>query len=426
MIKINFANTLREIDWLSYQNRVEQIHMQIRNKTGPGSDFLGWVDWPVNYDEKELTRLLRDADYIRQNFEILVVIGIGGSYLGARAALEALQGLYPKTKTEILFVGQSFSPTYLAQVCEYLKGKKFAINVISKSGTTTETAIAFRVIRRLLIEQIGERASKKAIYVTTDKEKGALKKLADLEGYPRYVLPSDIGGRFSVLTAVGLFPLAVGGIAVEDMLRGAKQARIDTDNPSITSNLAYQYAITRDVFYQHNRPIELFVFYENQYTQLGEWLKQLYGESEGKEGKGLWPSAATFSTDLHSLGQFIQDGSPLLFETIIYVENPALDVKIPFEDDDFDGLNYLANRTLSDVNLQAFKGTLKAHVEEGKVPCLIISIPQMDAYHLGYLFYFFMKSCAMSAYLLGVNPFNQPGVEVYKRNMFRLLGKKGF
>lgn len=426
MIKINFENTLHEIDYPNYQDRVSKVHEMIKNKTGPGNDFLGWVDWPVTYDEHELARMQADVDYVRNHFDILVVIGIGGSYLGARAALEALQGLYPQNKIEIIFVGQSFSPNYLYQVREYLKGKKFAINVISKSGTTTETAIAFRVMRELLVAQIGDKASKKAIYVTTDKEKGALKNLADLEGYPRYVLPSNIGGRFSVLTAVGLFPLAVAGIDVAEMLRGAKQARIDTDHPEIEANLAYKYAVTRDYFYHHHRPVELFVFYENQYTQLGEWLKQLYGESEGKDRKGLWPSSATFSTDLHSLGQFIQDGSPLLFETIFYVETPAHDLEVPFVEADFDGLNYLARRPLSDVNFQAFKGTLKAHVEEGKVPCLIISIPKMDAYHLGYLFYFMMKSCAMSAYLLEVNPFNQPGVEIYKRNMFKLLGKKGF
>lgn len=426
MLNLNFENILANIDYTKYQKRVDDIHQMIHQKTGLGNDFLGWVDWPLNIDESALSTLIKNAQYVRDNFDVLVVVGIGGSYLGARAAIEALKGLYSPDKIEIVFLGQTFSPNYMAQVLDYLRNKKFAINVISKSGTTTETAIAFRLIRELLIAQIGLEASKKAIYVTTDPQKGALKTLSNAEGYPTDVLPPDIGGRFSVLTAVGLFPMAASGIDVRALLAGAKKASIDSDNSDINTNLAYKYAVTRDYLYHHQKQVELFVLYENQYTQLGEWLKQLYGESEGKSKQGLWPSSATFSTDLHSLGQFIQDGTPLLFETIIYVDEPQQDVIIPQADKDFDGLNYLAGKSLSYVNEKAFLGTLDAHVKEGQVPCMIIRLPEMNAYNLGYLFYFFMKSCAMSAYLLGINPFNQPGVEIYKRNMFHLLGKKGY
>ena len=410
---------------LDYEKQVQIINRMIMDKTGAGNDFLGWVDWPVNYDKEELARIKEDAKYVRDNFDILVVCGIGGSYLGARSALEALNGLKSPDKLEIIFMGQTFSPNYVAQVMEYLKGKNFAINVISKSGTTTETSISFRLLKELLEKQVGKEKARKAIFATTDKEKGALKTLATKEGYKTYVLPGNIGGRYSVFTAVGTFPLACAGIDVEALIKGAKQAREEIESQPLAVNKCYQYAVMIDYMYRHNKPVEMYVTYEPQMSQISEWLKQLFGESEGKEHKGLFPSSATFSTDLHSLGQYIQDGTPLLFETIINVLNPKDDIVIPHDDEDLDGLNYLEGKNLAFVNQKAFEGTLQAH-EDGGVPCNVITVDKLDAYNLGYLFYFFMRACAMSAYLLEINPFNQPGVEVYKKNMFHLLGKKGY
>ena len=426
MIKLLLNNQISEQDIKAYQSKVTKINKMIDEKTGPGNDFLGWVDWPVNYDKEELQRIKKDAQYVRDHFEVLVVCGIGGSYLGARAALEALNGLKSDDKLEIIFMGQTFSPNYVSQVLKYLENKNFAINVISKSGTTTETSISFRLLKELLERKIGKEASKKAIYATTDKEKGALKTLCNQEGYATYVLPGNIGGRYSVLTAVGLFPLAAAGIDVEAMLLGAKEAREAYDNDDLDKNICYRYAVTRDFMLHHDKPVEMYVTYEPQMSQISEWLKQLFGESEGKEKKGLFPSSATFSTDLHSLGQFIQDGTPLLFETILNIETPNDDITIPHDDADLDGLNYLEGKNLAFVNQKAFEGTLKAHVEDGHVPCNVISIDKLDAKTLGHLFYFFMRACAMSAYLLDINPFNQPGVEIYKKNMFHLLGKKGY
>ena len=426
MIKLQLNNQMSEKVIESYQKDVERINKMIDEKTGPGNDFLGWVDWPVNYDKEEVKRILEDAKYVRDHFDILVVCGIGGSYLGARCALEALNGLKSDDKLEIIFMGQTFSPNYVSQVLKYLEGKNFAINVISKSGTTTETSISFRLLKELLERQVGKEKAKKAIYATTDKEKGALKTLCNQEGYATYVLPGNIGGRYSVLTAVGLFPLAAAGIDIEAMLKGAAEAREAYDSVDLKNNICYRYAVTRDYMLRHGKPVEMYVTYEPQMTQISEWLKQLFGESEGKEKKGLFPASATFSTDLHSLGQFIQDGTPLLFETILNVLEPNSDVKIPHDDADLDGLNYLEGKDLAFVNQKAFEGTLKAHVEDGGVPCNVIYIDKLDAKTLGHLFYFFMRACAMSAYLLDINPFNQPGVEIYKKNMFHLLGKKGY
>jgi glucose-6-phosphate isomerase len=413
------------IDFASYQERVNSIHNQIKHRKGPGSDFLGWERQPLTYNREEIEKILEAATYIRTNFDILVVCGIGGSYLGARAVIEAINGIYSKDKLEIIYLGHTFSPTHTAQVIDYLKDKNFAINVISKSGTTTETSIAFRLLKTLLEKKLSKDKLKKAIYCTTDKEKGALRQLAVAEGYPIFDLPSDIGGRFSVLTPVGLLPIAGAGIDIKAILNGAAQATSDFDNPSLEHNIAYRYAVIRHAL-SKSKKVEMFVTYEPQFAQLSEWLKQLFGESEGKEGKGLLPTSASFSTDLHSLGQFIQDGTPLLFETLIYVKHPTLDINVPLTPSDLDELNYLAGRPLSFINEKAFLGTLDAHVSTGNVSNLIIELDKLDAYNLGYLLYFFMKTCAMSAYLLKVNPFNQPGVEVYKRNMFHLLGKKGF
>ena len=425
-MKLQLNSQIHENDILAYQESVNRINEMINRRTGPGNDYLGWADWPVNYDREELKRIIKDAQYVRDHFDILVVCGIGGSYLGARAALEALNGLKSDDKMEIIFMGQTFSPNYVAQVLKYLEGKRFAINVISKSGTTTETSISFRLLKELLEKQVGKEAARKAIYATTDKEKGALKTLCNQEGYATYVLPSDIGGRYSVLTAVGLFPLAAAGINVKAMLEGAQEARELYNSTDLQTNLCYRYAVMRDYMLNHGKPVEMYVTYEPQMSQISEWLKQLFGESEGKEKKGLFPASATFSTDLHSLGQFIQDGTPLLFETIINVLHPRYDIKIPHDDADLDGLNYLEGKDLAFVNQKAFEGTLKAHTEDGGVPCNVITVDRLDEKTLGHLFYFFMRACAMSAYLLDINPFNQPGVEIYKKNMFHLLGKKGY
>ena len=426
MIKVDVSNVISESEIAKYSDKVKVINKMIDEKTGAGNDFLGWVDWPEEYDKEELERLLKDAKFVRENFDVLVVAGIGGSYLGAKSALDALKGVKGTEKPEIIFIGQTFSPNYTAQVLKYLEDKKFAINVISKSGTTTETSIAFRLVKDLLERKVGKEASRKMIFAVTDKEKGALKTLCNNEGYATYVLPGNIGGRYSVLTPVGLFPLAAAGVDVKAMLLGAQKARKEFDNADLSKNTCYRYAVSRDYMYRHGKPVEMYVTYEPQMSQLSEWLKQLFGESEGKEKKGLLPTSVTFSTDLHSLGQFIQDGSPILFETILNVLSPAEDVAIPSNELDLDGLNYLAGKKMSYVNQMAYQGTLKAHQEDGGVPCNIITLEKMDAETLGYLYYFFMRACAMSAYLLEINPFNQPGVEIYKKNMFHLLGKKGY
>lgn len=426
MIKLDLSNTIENISLKDYVQQVKDINEMINNKTGEGNDFLGWTTWPTDYDKEEFARIKKAAEEIRKNYEVLVVAGIGGSYLGARCAIEALRGLYSNDKLEIIYLGNTLSSTYVSQVLKYLENKKFAINVISKSGTTTETSVAFRLLKELLIKKVGKENANKAIYATTDKVRGALKKESDTEGYQTFVIPDDIGGRYSVITAVGLLPIAAAGLDIDKLMLGAYNAQKDLDNPDIYTNPCYQYAVSRHYFYTHNKQVELYVTYEPQFTQIGEWLKQLFGESEGKDKKGLLPDSVTFSTDLHSLGQFVQDGSPILFETIVRVENPNEDVIVPHDEENLDGLNFLEGKKLSYVNEKAFEGTLRAHVDDGKVPNIVISVEKMDEYNLGYLFYFFMRACAMSAYLLKINPFNQPGVEIYKKNMFHLLGKPGY
>ncbi|MDY5853826.1 MAG: glucose-6-phosphate isomerase [Bacilli bacterium] len=426
MIKFDETHGLFDEKIEDFQPQVTEIHKSIREKTGKGNDFLGWVDWANTYDKEEFDRMLKLAEKLNDKAEVVVVCGIGGSYLGARAAIEAINGLFPSDKLEIIYLGQTFSSTYIAQVLAYLKTKKFAINVISKSGTTTETSISFRLLKELLEAKVGKEEARKAIFATTDKEKGALKTLCDKEGYETFVLPGDIGGRYSVLTAVGTFPIACAGIDVKKLLKGAEKAMNELNNPDIKTNPCYQYAVTRDYMYRHKKQVEMFVTYEPSLTMIGEWLKQLFGESEGKQHRGLLPTSVTFSTDLHSLGQFIQDGTPLLFETTVFVKKPALDVKVPADKENLDGLNYLKGKKLSFVNEKAFEGTLNAHASEGKVPNVVIELEKLTSESLGYLFYFFMRACAMSAYLLKVNPFNQEGVEVYKKRMFHLLGKPGY
>ncbi len=426
MIKLDLSNVIEKIPFAEYEQKVSKINKMIDEKTGAGNDFLGWTTWPTDYDKEEFARIKKAAQEIRENYDVLVVAGIGGSYLGARCAIEALRGLYPTDKLEIIYFGNTLSSTYIAQVLKYLENKKFAINVISKSGTTTETSVAFRLLKELLIKQVGKENASKAIYATTDKARGALKKEADEEHYQTFVIPDDIGGRYSVITAVGLLPIAAAGLDIDALMNGCAAAQKDFDNPDLKTNLAYQYAVCRNYFLNHNKQVELFVTYEPHFTQIGEWLKQLFGESEGKDKKGLLPDSVTFSTDLHSLGQFIQQGSPVLFETIVRTEKPTLDVTVPHDEDNLDGLNFLAGKNMSFVNEKAFEGTLRAHVDDGQVPNIVVTIEQMNEYNLGYLFYFFMRACAMSCYLTGVNPFNQPGVEIYKKNMFHLLGKPGY
>lgn len=423
MLKVDLSHTGIENELKEYSEKVKEIHKMIHEKTGAGNDFLGWVDWPKDYDYEEVNAIVEASKKINEECDTLVVCGIGGSYLGAASAIEMLNGLFNNSKVKIIFMGNTFSSTYTAQVLKYLEDKEFAINVISKSGTTTETSIAFRLVKELAIKKYGKEKANSRIYATTDKARGALKNESNIEGYKTFVIPDDIGGRYSVLTAVGLLPIAVSGQDVREILAGASQARLDYENSNINDNAAYQYAVARYILNQKGYPVEMFVTYEPHFQKLGEWWKQLFGESEGKEGKGLLPDSVTYSTDLHSLGQFVQEGTKVLFETVFTVSNPQIDLEIPSDEANLDGLNYLAGKKMSFVNEKAFLGTLAAHEEDGKVPNILITIDKMNAYNYGYLVYFFEKACAMSAYLLGINPFNQPGVEIYKKNMFKLLGK---
>ena len=411
---------------------VKVAHHSLHEKTGAGSDFLGWIDLPVDYDKEEFARIQKSAEKIKSDSDVLLVVGIGGSYLGARAALEFLQHSFynalPKEKRktpQVIFIGNNISSTYMTDVMDLLEGKDFSINVISKSGTTTEPAIAFRIFRKLLEEKYGVEEARKRIYATTDKARGALKTLADEEGFETFVIPDDVGGRYSVLTAVGLLPIAVSGSDIEAMMKGAAQAREDFSNSELEDNAAYQYAAVRNALYNKGKTIEMLINYEPSLQYFSEWWKQLFGESEGKDQKGIYPSSANFSTDLHSLGQYVQEGRRDLFETIIKVESPRHELTIEEAESDLDGLNYLAGKTVDFVNYKAFQGTMLAHTDGG-VPNLVLTIPKLDEYTFGYLVYFFEKACAMSGYLLGVNPFDQPGVEAYKVNMFALLGKPGF
>jgi len=416
------------IDLSSYQEKVNAIDRSLKEKTGEGNNFLGWVDLPINYDQNELENIKKYASYVRENYKVLVVCGIGGSYLGARAAIEAINGLYPcDNEFKIIYLGQTLDPTYLRQSLEYLKDKKFAVNVISKSGSTIETSVSFRLLREMLEARDGREEAKKAIFVTTSASKGALHELSLKEGYVSFVLPDNIGGRYSVLTAVGLFPIACAGIDPKAMLRGAKQAREDTSNPDLSVNECYKYAVVRHALYEnYHKSVEILVTYVPSFMQLSEWWKQLFGESEGKEGKGLLPDSATFTTDLHSLGQFIQEGSPIFFETTIHLATHREDVEIPYDEENLDGLNYLVSKSMAYIQDKAYEGTIIAHTDSAKIDNIVIDLEKMSDFNLGYLFYWFERACAMSAYLNGVNPFNQPGVEVYKKNMFHFLKRPGY
>lgn len=423
-------NFISEEEINSLKDEIELAAKKLETKTGEGNDFLGWLDLPENYDKNEFERIKKAAERIKNNSEVLIVVGIGGSYLGARAVIESLTHSFYNTLSkekrknpEIYFAGQNISGRYLKHLIEIIGERDFSVNVISKSGTTTEPAIAFRLFKELLEKKYGEEA-KERIYATTDSVRGALKKLADEKEYETFVIPDDVGGRFSVLTAVGLLPIAVAGIDIGNLMKGAKEARENYKN-GFDSNDCYKYALIRNILYRKGYLIELLANYEPRLHYIAEWWKQLYGESEGKNQKGIFPAAVDLTTDLHSMGQYIQDGKRFLFETIINIKEDSEDLKIKEENEDLDGLNYLAGETLSYVNSKAFEGTLLAHIDGG-VPCMTINIPEMNAYNLGYLIYFFEKACAISGYFLGVNPFDQPGVESYKKNMFALLGKKGF
>jgi len=419
-----------EVDYFASQ--VKLAHEQLHNGTGAGSDYLGWIDLPTNYDKEEFARIKQAAAKIQSDSEVLIVIGIGGSYLGARAAIEMLSNSFYNVQTDaarktpqIFFAGNNISSTYVTHLLQLLEGRNWSINVISKSGTTTEPAIAFRIFKDALEKKYGKEEARKRIFATTDKAKGALKTLATAEGYESFVIPDDVGGRYSVLTAVGLLPIAVAGIDVDAMMKGAADAQATYSNPNLAENEAYQYAAVRNALYRKGKATEILVNYEPSLHFVSEWWKQLFGESEGKDYKGIYPASVDFSTDLHSMGQFIQEGNRNIFETVIQVKEVAEHITIEKDAEDLDGLNFLTGKTLDFVNKKAFEGTLLAHTD-GQVPNLIVNIADMTPYTFGYLVYFFEKACGISGYLLGVNPFDQPGVEAYKKNMFALLGKPGY
>ena len=419
MLKLDLSNlegvvSQQEIDALAPE--LEAAHAKLYDPAAPGADFTGWVRLPENYDKEEFARIQKAAAKIRKDSQVLVVVGIGGSYLGARAALE----VFPSNGPEICFVGCSLSPNELDNVIRRIDDRDWSINVISKSGGTTEPAVAFRVFRELLVKQYGKDADKR-IYATTDKARGALKTLADSNGWEAFVVPDDVGGRFSVLSAVGLLPIAVGGTDIAELMAGACDAMTAYDKRDM-SNPVWQYVAARNALYRKGKKIELFCNYEPSYSFVGEWLKQLFGESEGKDGKGIFPASAQFTTDLHSLGQYIQDGERHLFETVIYVDDTGCDIEVPYSDDNGDNLNYLAGKPLSFVREMAFRGTLAAQ-KDGGAPSMVLRMDKMDVRDFGELLYFFELSCGISGHVLGVNPFNQPGVEAYKKNMFALLGK---
>ncbi len=432
-ISFDYSNASIQKHEMEYIKKdIVDAHEMIHNKTGAGNDFLGWVDYPLKYDKAEFDRIKKAANKIQENSEVFLVIGIGGSYLGARAAIEALchsfHNMLPndvRKAPEVYYLGNNISGTYLKHIMDVIKDKDVSINVISKSGTTTEPAIAFRVLKAYIENKYGKEGAKERIYVTTDASKGALRELCNQEGYESYIIPDDIGGRFSIFTPVGMLPIAVAGLDIDKILEGANAAREEYCKEDLENNQCYQYAAARNVLYRKGKTIEVLANYEPSLQYIAEWWKQLFGESEGKDGKGIFPASVSFSADLHSMGQYLQDGRRDLFETVINIETPTEFVKIIEDNLNLDNLNYLSNKTMNFVNKMAYKGTLLAHLDGG-VPNLIINIPQMNEYYFGKLIYFFEKACGISGYLLGVNPFDQPGVEAYKKNMFALLGKPSY
>lgn len=432
-IKLEIKNTgISQKNIMEYKQQVENIHKELHKRVNDEKDFVGWLELPTNYDKEEFKRIKKAAKKIKKESDILVVIGIGGSYLGARAVIEALTSTFNNMLTEkqrkypqIVYVGNNLSPNYINELIEYIGNKDFSVNVISKSGTTTEPAIAFRIFREILENKYGIEEARNRIYVTTDKQKGALKTLADNEGYEKFVIPDNVGGRYSVLTAVGLLPIATAGIDIDKLMEGAQKAQERYNDADIKYNECYKYAVIRNILYKLYKNTEVLVNYEPKMHYFTEWWKQLYGESEGKEQKGIFPAGVDFTTDLHSMGQYIQEGRRNLFETVISIENSSSDITINKDEDNLDGLNYLSGKTLDYVNKKAMEGTIKAHVS-GDVPNIVINIEKLDEENIGELIYFFEKACAVSGLILGVNPFNQPGVEEYKKNMFKLLEKPGY
>lgn len=427
----NVSSFVSEEKLMGMEAEVNAAVKTLEEGTGAGNDFLGWVSLPTDYDKEEFDRIKKAAEKIKADSDVLVVVGIGGSYLGARAAIELLSHTFynklskeDRKAPEVYFAGNSISGTYLAHLIQVIGDRDFSVNVISKSGTTTEPAIAFRIFKEMLEKKYGVEEARKRIYATTDAAKGALKKLSTEEGYETFTIPDNVGGRFSVLTPVGLLPIAAAGISIDDLMAGAREAQNDY-KAEFKNNDCYKYAAVRNLLLRDGKSIELLINYEPKVHFVAEWWKQLFGESEGKDGKGLFPASVDLSTDLHSMGQYIQDGQRILFETLIDVVSPDADVVIPFDEADLDGLNYIAGKGMNFVNQKAMEGTQLAHVDGG-VPNIRIAVPKMDAFNLGYLFYFFEKACGVSGYLLDVNPFNQPGVEAYKKNMFALLGKAGY
>ena len=432
-ISLNLKNTgITQKSILEYKEQVENIHKDLHRRANDENDFVGWLDLPTNYDKKEFARIKKAAKKIKKESDVLVVIGIGGSYLGARAVIESLTSTFynmlpnkQRKFPQILYVGNNLSPNYINELIEYIGDKDFSVNVISKSGTTTEPAVAFRIFREILENKYGIDEARSRIYATTDRKKGALKTLADNEGYGTFVVPDNIVGRYSVLTAVGLLPIATAGIDIDKLIQGAKIAEDRYNDSNLKYNECYKYAVVRNILYKLYKNTEILVNYEPKMHYFTEWWKQLFGESEGKDQKGIFPAGVDFTTDLHSMGQYIQEGRRNLFETVIEIEEPLSDITINPDDDNLDGLNYLAGKGLDFVNKKAMEGTIKAHVD-GDVPNIVIKMKKLDEQNIGELIYFFEKACAMSGMILGVNPFNQPGVEKYKTNMFKLLKKPGY
>lgn len=432
-VKVDFKNArVFEKNVMEYADKVSEIHKELHEKASDKNEFLGWLNLPTDYDKKEFDKIKKAAQKIQSDSDVLLVIGIGGSYLGARAVIEALTNTFynmlskeTRKTPQILYVGNNLNPNYINDLIEVIGNKDLSINVISKSGTTTEPAIAFRIFRELLENKYGLKEAKKRIYVTTDAKKGALKTLATREKYTTFVIPDNVGGRYSVLTAVGLLPIATAGIDIDKLMNGARIAQDKYADENLKYNECYKYAVLRNVLYEKEKNIELLVTYEPKMHYIIEWWKQLYGESEGKDGKGIYPAGAEFTTDLHSLGQYVQEGRRNLFETVINIKNSDSDLKINYDEDDLDCLNYLEDKSLDYINKKAMEGTIAAHVE-GDVPNIVINMDKLDAETLGHLIYFFELACAMSGKILGINPFDQPGVEKYKTNMFKLLGKPGY
>ena len=430
MIKLDYSKANWKISAEELENikpALKAAHETLHNKCGAGNDYLGWIDLPVNYDKEEFERIKKAAEKIKNNSEILIVIGIGGSYLGARAAIEFCksQNRNLLEKPQIIFAGNTLSSAALAEAVALCEGKDFSVNVISKSGTTTEPTIAFRVFKDLLEKKYGKAEAAKRIYATTDKARGTLKELSDREGYETFVIPDDVGGRYSVLTAVGLLPIAVAGIDIDKMMKGASDARSALAEGDVCTNDCYKYAAMRNILYRKGKSVEMMISYEPDYTMMNEWFKQLFGESEGKNGKGLYPSSAVFSTDLHSLGQYVQEGERVMFETVVTFNKPKKELIIGLDPENGDGFNFVAGQSVDYVNKKAFLGTVLAHTD-GQVPNMVLELDEMNEYDFGYLVYFLEKACAVSGYILGINPFDQPGVESYKKNMFALLGKPGY